>query len=64
LAATKLLRVLQERLERLGGNKTINVNLRLICATNRNLGEMENKGNFARICITAECGTVAFTAPS
>src|SRR3984893_2653779 len=43
----KLLRVLQERrFERLGGNKTINVNLRLICATNRNLGEMVQQGKF------------------
>jgi DNA-binding NtrC family response regulator len=43
----KLLRVLQERrFERLGGNKTINVDLRLICATNRNLGEMVQQGKF------------------
>ena len=43
----KLLRVLQERrFERLGGNKTINVDLRLICATNRNLSEMVQQGKF------------------
>ena len=43
----KLLRVLQERrFERLGGNKTINVDLRLVCATNRNLGEMVQGGKF------------------
>jgi len=43
----KLLRVLQERsFERLGGNKTINVDIRLICATNRNLGEMVQQGKF------------------
>jgi DNA-binding NtrC family response regulator len=43
----KLLRVLQERhFERLGGNKTINVDLRLICATNRNIGEMVQQGKF------------------
>jgi len=43
----KLLRVLQERrLERLGGNKTINVDLRLVCATNRNLDEMVQQGKF------------------
>lgn len=43
----KLLRVLQERrFERLGGNKTISVDLRLVCATNRNLGEMVQQGKF------------------
>ncbi len=43
----KLLRVLQERkFERLGSNASINVNLRLICATNRNLAEMVQRGTF------------------
>jgi DNA-binding NtrC family response regulator len=43
----KLLRVLQERsFERLGGNSKINVNIRLICATNRNLSEMVQQGKF------------------
>jgi transcriptional regulator with GAF, ATPase, and Fis domain len=43
----KLLRVLQERsFERLGSNGTINVNIRLICATNRNLAEMVQQGKF------------------
>jgi DNA-binding NtrC family response regulator len=43
----KLLRVLQERkFERLGGNTTVDVNIRLICATNRNLGEMVQQGKF------------------
>ena len=43
----KLLRVLQERtFERLGGNCTVNVNIRLICATNRNLTDMMQQGKF------------------
>ncbi|MGD0906286.1 MAG: sigma-54 dependent transcriptional regulator [Candidatus Acidiferrales bacterium] len=43
----KLLRVLQERsFERLGGNSTVNVNIRLISATNRNLEEMVQQGKF------------------
>jgi DNA-binding NtrC family response regulator len=43
----KLLRVIQERnFERLGSNKTINVDIRLICATNRNLAEMVQQGKF------------------
>jgi DNA-binding NtrC family response regulator len=37
----KLLRVLQERrFERLGGSATVSANVRMICATNRNLPEM------------------------
>jgi DNA-binding NtrC family response regulator len=43
----KLLRVLQERsFERLGSNAKIDVNIRLICATNRNLSEMVQQGKF------------------
>jgi Nif-specific regulatory protein len=43
----KLLRVLQEReLERVGGNTTIKVDVRLIFATNRNLEEAVSSGEF------------------
>jgi Nif-specific regulatory protein len=43
----KLLRVLQEReFERMGGNRTLRVDVRLITATNRNLEEMVGKGEF------------------
>lgn len=43
----KMLRVLQEReFERVGGNKPIKVDVRLVCATNRNLEKMVAAGNF------------------
>lgn len=43
----KLLRVLQEReFERVGGSKTIRVDVRLICATNKNLLEEVRAGRF------------------
>src|SRR5213079_2834229 len=43
----KLLRVIQEgELERLGSAKTINVDVRIIAATNRNLNAEVNKGRF------------------
>ena len=43
----KLLRVLQEgEFERLGSSKNINVDVRVIAATNRNLEEEVKKGNF------------------
>ncbi|CAN5242901.1 nif-specific transcriptional activator NifA [soil metagenome] len=43
----KLLRVLQEgEFERVGGMKTIKVDVRLVCATNRNLEDAVSKGEF------------------
>jgi DNA-binding NtrC family response regulator len=43
----KLLRVLQEReFERVGGNRTISVDVRVLATTNRNLLEEVRKGNF------------------
>ena len=43
----KLLRVLQEReFERVGGNQTLKVDVRVIAATNRDLKEMVEKGQF------------------
>lgn len=44
-----LLRVLQERtVTRIGGEKLIDVDVRVICASNRNLQEEVRKGNFRR----------------
>lgn len=43
----KLLRVLQEsEFERVGGNRTVKVDVRIIATTNRNLPEMIKKGEF------------------
>ena len=43
----KLLRVLQERsFERVGGNRTIEVDVRIVAATHRNLEEMIREGKF------------------
>jgi len=43
----KLLRVLQEQeLQRVGGEETLNVDVRIIAATNRNLEEEVKEGNF------------------
>ncbi|WKN45433.1 sigma-54-dependent Fis family transcriptional regulator [Tunicatimonas pelagia] len=43
----KLLRAIQEKeFERLGGNKTIRIDTRIIAATNRNLEEEVKEGNF------------------
>ncbi|MCB1152276.1 sigma-54-dependent Fis family transcriptional regulator [bacterium] len=47
LIQLKLLRVLQEReFERVGGQSTIHVDVRIICATNKDLKEEVAKGNF------------------
>ena len=43
----KLLRVLQEReFERVGGNRPVKVDVRLICATNRDLEKMVQRGEY------------------
>lgn len=44
---TKLLRVLQEnKVERIGGRKTIPIDIRVICATNKNIEQMVEEGTF------------------
>ena len=49
LLQAKLLRVLQEReMERVGGTKTIPLNIRVLAATNRDLGQAVQKGDFRR----------------
>jgi len=46
-AQSKVLRILQEqRFERVGGNRTIRVDVRVIAATNKNLEEEIEKGTF------------------
>ncbi|RME30607.1 MAG: sigma-54-dependent Fis family transcriptional regulator [Candidatus Zixiibacteriota bacterium] len=47
LTQSKLLRVLQEKqLERVGGNETINVDVRIIAATNKSLVQAMKEGSF------------------
>lgn len=46
---TKLLRVLQEKtVQRLGGSESVPVDVRIICASNRDLQEMVNEGLFRK----------------
>lgn len=46
-AQVKLLRLIQNReFVRVGGHKVIRLNIRIICATHRNLHEMVSKGHF------------------
>ncbi|NPV89392.1 MAG: sigma 54-interacting transcriptional regulator [Firmicutes bacterium] len=43
----KLLKVLQDKeVMRIGGSRQIKLDIRIICATNKNLGEMAKKGQF------------------
>lgn len=46
---SKLLRVLQERqVRRIGDNKVIDVNVRIISATNKSISKLSDKGQFRR----------------
>jgi two-component system response regulator AtoC len=60
----KLLRVLEERcFERVGGNKTIEVDVRLVAASNRNLKKLVAEGKF-RDDLYYRLGVVTVTLPA
>ena len=64
LLQAKLLRVLQEReFERVGGTKTIKMDVRLLAATNRNLEEASKGGGF-RQDLYFRLNVVSMRAPS
>jgi transcriptional regulator with GAF, ATPase, and Fis domain len=64
LLQAKLLRVLQQReMERVGGTKTIKLDLRVLAATNRNLEEAVKKGAF-RQDLYYRLNVVQLTAPA
>lgn len=61
---TKLLRIIQEKeFERVGGNKTFNLDVRIIAATNRNLEEMVEKKEF-REDLYYRLNVIPLTLPS
>lgn len=60
----KILRILQEqKFERVGGHKTISVNVRVLAATNKNLEEEIEQGNF-RADLFWRLNVVPITTPS
>jgi transcriptional regulator with PAS, ATPase and Fis domain len=64
MTQVKLLRVLQEReFERVGGTRTIKVNIRLLAATNKNLEEAIKTGSF-RQDLYYRLNVVSLTMPA
>ena len=54
----KVLRLIQEqRFERVGGIKTVQVDVRVVAATNKNLEEEIKKGNFSRSLLSFKCSS-------
>ena len=62
----KLLRVLQEReIMRVGGNQIINVDVRIVAATNESLEEKVEDGSFRReFILQAQCPACPYSAPA
>jgi len=60
---SKLLRIIQEReLEKVGGIKPMNLDVRLVCCTNQNIEQMINEGKF-RQDLYYRINTVELTIP-
>ncbi|MHB8170892.1 MAG: sigma 54-interacting transcriptional regulator [Thermincolia bacterium] len=60
----KILRVLQEReFQRIGGNITTKINIRVIAATNKNLRELISQGQF-RADLFYRLNVISYTIPS
>ncbi|SKC73888.1 phosphoenolpyruvate hydrolase family protein [Maledivibacter halophilus] len=60
----KLLRIIQQQeFQRVGGNKTIKIDVRIICATNVNLREAVNEGKF-REDLYYRLNVISINAPS
>ena len=61
---SKLLRVLQEReLERVGGMRTISVDVRVIATTNRDLTQSVERKEFRQDLFSPQCGSYSRAAP-
>jgi DNA-binding NtrC family response regulator len=60
----KILRLLQEgRLERLGGNESISVDVRIIAATNQNIESLMERGKFRKDLYYRLCGVTIALPP-
>lgn len=62
---SKILRVLQEgEFSRVGGNETLKTDVRIVCATNKNLEEEVSKRTFREDLFTASMSSAFKSRPS